>query len=540
MAATVPAFVVSSMRKVFPDTPVPRPPKEPKPPLARMSAAGGEYEAFQFVLVPPSGERPDVESVTVCDLTGDAGTLSAEHVTVRRVQCVWLEHPSHRETRAGRFPDILMPEVAGRLEGTTSFWVTVHVPPKTRPGLYRGTLSVKPDGLAESCAIELTVRSFSLPQRPALITAYGLYDKPMREQYGDRSDEMLRRFRDNLRAHRVTHLSFPATDIPPPVATVKDGRPSVDYTAFDGSVEENLKYGLNALDVPAPLRYHARECRLELPHGEDATTKILADYQQHLEERGWLDMAYFFVIDEPGDKHIADLRHTHELLARGAPRIKRRCDFGYGAYGHGGGIEPQVAKYRQLAGLFEIWVPHIDCVDYDFLSERQAKGDWVWWYICCSAVHPYPNFLVDYPGVDNRVPFWMLHKYGVNGFAYWTVNWWKDDVFRHCVTFGTAVGDGLLVYPGPDGPIDSIRWEIMRDGFEDYEYLAMLSSLIAEAEEAGVAADALAGARAALAKTDLVAASAISYTNEPAVIEQVRAAVADQIEALRAALGKRD
>jgi len=35
-------------------------------------------------------------------------------------------------------------------------------------------------------------------------------------------------------------------------------------------------------------------------------------------------------------------------------------------------------------------------------------------------------------------------------------------------------GDGMLVYPGPAGPINSVRWEIIRDGIEDYDYLALL------------------------------------------------------------------
>ena len=51
-------------------------------------------------------------------------------------------------------------------------------------------------------------------------------------------------------------------------------------------------------------------------------------------------------------------------------------------------------------------------------------------------------------------------------------------------------GDGRFVYPpeaaadahpsGPvlDGPVDSIRWEMLRDGIEDYEYLVILRGLL--------------------------------------------------------------
>jgi len=36
-------------------------------------------------------------------------------------------------------------------------------------------------------------------------------------------------------------------------------------------------------------------------------------------------------------------------------------------------------------------------------------------------------------------------------------------------------GDGVLLYPGPNGPIGSIRLANIRDGLEDYEYLWLLA-----------------------------------------------------------------
>jgi len=39
-------------------------------------------------------------------------------------------------------------------------------------------------------------------------------------------------------------------------------------------------------------------------------------------------------------------------------------------------------------------------------------------------------------------------------------------------------GDGLLLYPGKkvglDGPVSTIRLELLREGLEDYEYLVLL------------------------------------------------------------------
>jgi hypothetical protein len=49
-------------------------------------------------------------------------------------------------------------------------------------------------------------------------------------------------------------------------------------------------------------------------------------------------------------------------------------------------------------------------------------------------------------------------------------------------------GDGQLLYPGEDGPLPSVRLANIRDGIEDYEWLALL-----ERKEDRAAAEAVAG-----------------------------------------------
>jgi hypothetical protein len=58
------------------------------------------------------------------------------------------------------------------------------------------------------------------------------------------------------------------------------------------------------------------------------------------------------------------------------------------------------------------------------------------------------------------------------------VNWWPDvnvDPFKNAGNSKWAQnGNGLLFYPGTDGPWDSIRVENFRDGMQDYEYIQLL------------------------------------------------------------------
>jgi hypothetical protein len=41
-----------------------------------------------------------------------------------------------------------------------------------------------------------------------------------------------------------------------------------------------------------------------------------------------------------------------------------------------------------------------------------------------------------------------------------------------------------FVYPGPDGPLDGMRWELMRQGIQDYEALRIAQERAAEAGRA--------------------------------------------------------
>ena len=85
---------------------------------------------------------------------------------------------------------------------------------------------------------------------------------------------------------------------------------------------------------------------------------------------------------------------------------------------------------------------------------------------------------------------WLSWKAGVSGFEYWSASHWGDNPGRlprgyldevesewQANTFQRYNGDGYLTYPGPEGrPLSSIRLENLRDGFEDWELLALLKT----------------------------------------------------------------
>ena len=99
----------------------------------------------------------------------------------------------------------------------------------------------------------------------------------------------------------------------------------------------------------------------------------------------------------------------------------------------------------------------------------------------------------------------------------------SQDSWKTQYEFGNN-GDGSIWYPGKpsviggthDIPVESLRMKMLREGMQDYEYLAMLGKL----------------GDAAFAQTELakVVTNAGSFTSDPGVLEQARADMATQIE----------
>jgi len=82
-----------------------------------------------------------------------------------------------------------------------------------------------------------------------------------------------------------------------------------------------------------------------------------------------------------------------------------------------------------------------------------------------------------------------------------------------------------------DGPVDSIRWEMLRDGIEDYEYLVILRGLL-KARGGRLPAAEKAKVEALLDVPADITKDMTTFTADPAPIERRRDAVARAIEAL--------
>jgi hypothetical protein len=288
-------------------------------------------------------------------------------------------------------------------------------------------------------------------------------------------------------------------------------KPVIDFSAWDTAMAraiDHYKFNSFRVDIPGigGGTYHAISPPNLRGFGEDAPEyPIMFDsycrqLQAHFTETGWIDYAYIYWFDEPSPDQYAFLMNGFEKLKRSCPDIDRMLTEQ---------PEPQLNDG-----------PNIYCVvsylyDHDKAQDRRSHGDRFWWYICTGPKAPYCTLFIDHPATELRVWLWQTWQRNIEGILIWQSNYWTssvaypdpdspqnpyEDPMGWVSGYSTPSGskkpwgngDGRFIYPplaaadakaaGPilDGPVDSIRWEMLRDGIEDYEYLTILKELLAQ------------------------------------------------------------
>jgi len=508
--------------------------------MLRLAAARREAESAQILLL---AARPGIriESVTASPLTSAAGAeIAAQHILVERVGYVTTRKPGYEVEYVGEWPDPRFPFEPFALEPDRlqPLWVTVTVPPEAEPGQYAGRIALTTgDGDVIQVSIALNVWDFELPLCTRLKTAFGTwYTRYVAEWYGWNTvpDTYLMKMYDLMFAHRLNPMSQYDRDMWPPVR-------HLDYCA---------EKGLNTISMRATGTAKPEEFQ------------IVRRNMAELAARGVVDGAYVCGFDEWPKEKYPYILETLAAWQKAVPDVN---------------IMAIVPPNDMLAEVVDIWPVcpvHYDPagVNYDpeaqrLMQERIAAGDEVWCYIGTSNRPPFANWWIDSAATEARVAFWQAYQHGMTGFLYYATSIWSSnmraepkyhfdtmhadqdalaslaegkrwpEVPWNTFTFYNYNGDGQLIYPGPnETPYASIRLANIRDGVEDYEYLAMLADLTAQLRARLPGSELIARAEALLAVNPELAADWTHFTDSPAVIEAERARVAACIVAVKEVL----
>ncbi len=435
----------------------------------RVALARNEFESFQLVIRPP--KDTDLHSVSfkcgplVNEATGtrlEGGNISAYNVAYCPVRV-----PSHFEGPTGDWPDALPPfkPFTAKAEQSSPVWFTIYAPPKTPAGKYVGPFEMAcEENEPVKAVMEVTVYDFDLPGTPALKTDFGFrsqlaIDGAKRQKCTLEPQAIVDQYARNALDHRVT-LREPGQ--------LPAGASSADATAyaaalktFEPHAKDLFSRGATTFAVPASL--------LDTPDRlQRADTFVL---NNRLQGRAFCPMA-----EQPPPSQWDALKERMQRWQTNAPDIAMMVTTF--------GLQPFLPDGPCT---WCVHTPILNTVNNAPILDRIKQGKEVWWYVTQNPPRPYANFFVDFSAVENRMLFWQSWALGIRGVYYWCVNYVEKDhdPYQGLADFTPVNGDGFLVYPGEKGPVNSIRWEAIRDGIEDYDYLTLLTERVRALQKSG-------------------------------------------------------
>jgi len=489
----------------------------------RVCAARNEWASFQVLM--RSDEAVKGVALEAGPLRGPAGSvLGLSESRLYRQHQLYLEIGTYRNTpwTPDWYPDPLIPfehpVAGGRFDAarftampfdlpagqTHGFWVDLYVPATAPAGDYQGVYRATCEqGGTVEIPVVLTVWDFVLPPTPMLATAFGSPAGRMRSYYRQRATEgketapadweaIETQCTRLLSEHRIN--ATPPTSMVSPVRQA-DGSYRIAARQIEALRDFIDRYHVNALQIPHPSGL------VKDPQAERETLHAwLAAFDAAAKELNRPGVVFFIYLkDEPNTQE--DYQYVQKWgrairQAKSAAKVLV-VEQTWTEPGKGGAD----SAWGDLYGAVDIWCPLFSLHRQDSAAERLALGETVWTYTALCQGEPTPWWHIDYPLLNYRVPGLMAWRDGMTGLLYWGgMSFWSqtDDPWIEApIYIGEGAlqrgrkdirynGEGSLVYParavGYEGIVPTVRLKALRDGIEDYEYVAVLDRLGKHAE----------------------------------------------------------
>jgi len=498
-----------TLTKVFPEDPVESAgPPEPK---YRIAMSRNEREGFQLAVRPPEGKDLEKARILLRELRHERGVSSipADDIQIFQVLCPPVRVPSYLEGTTGPWPDILTPFTPRTIPGgrTTTFWFSVFARPGLEAGLYTGMIEIYAAGLDPiELWIEVRVFDFDLPATPALKTDFGFSIETAERgaRLIGRSPvpaALARSYLQDALEHRVTLRELAAFP-------EQGGDYRSALSNYSTALPSLVRQGVSAFSVPASL--------LETPELLQAADAVAL-------EGGIAERSFALLADNPPETSWPRRLESVERWQALAPHIPVVI--------RSAGSRPFLPDAPVIVSV------NSRLLDMPDVIARIRGGGEVWWHVDAEARPSYANFLLDSPAVDHRILFWQAWARGVRGVQYSSINAVEPDrnPWTDLADTTPANGNGCLVYPGAGGPIASIRWECIRDGIEDYDYLVLLAEAREQLRISGRDAE-LTRRAADVADISVLAGNLDDFPRDSDALLGKREAVGGMIEEIRRSL----
>ena len=478
----------------------------------KVYAAKNEFEPFIIVVKPAASG-----SVTVS--VGNFGSgIIAELYQVKYVN---LSTASDSLGRTGDYPDPLWPLESGASVSltageNTAFWISLQVPSNTSAGDYPANVSIG----GVTIPVNLHVFDFAIPNEvhtksqmnfshETVLTKYSVTGTGA--EYWFYVDKMKQYFMD----HRLTAKG--------PLwsggLTTNGASPYIDYDCNGTFTDNDGDWGFetpaawwldgaklaNGVGFPSFMAMTFRNNDASADQRPDSfcgQTRTTADWytaanpasaynqmwfqyvaavEDYLDDLGYLDKSYYYLANEPQDQADYDaVAWYSQELKKAAPNLKLMVSEE---------PKPEIYDHPTFTGSkIDIWLPVLNNFDPEVSADRAKNhGEETWIYFLYGTKPPYFNpITLDHPGIESKFTGWFLWKYRLRGLAYYSLNNWSANPWTSPMTDGQN-GNTFMLYPPAENNlpitygsnnhrfVPSIRFELMRDSLEDYEYLYLLA-----------------------------------------------------------------
>lgn len=412
-------------------------------------------------------------------------------------------------TTPGLFPDLLKDDLATCLYSDPTVWYTiwveVSIPKDFKAGKYPLSFTLyESDDVSETVKLDLEVIGAMLPPQLLTHTEWFYCDcichaykvAPWTPKFW----KIVEKFFKNFVAHGINMLYTPI--VTPALDTVFGGERLT--TQLVKVTRTKGKYSFDFTNLKRWIRL-ARKCGVqyfEMSHlfsqgGAKYSPKVVADVDgkkdqrifgwdvealspaykkflnamlpalvQVLKDEGVAEDCYFHISDEPAGDHVAQYKAVSEIVHKHVKGFRVLDAASHTEY--------------FTEGLVALPVP----CEHHFTEFLQLDMPERWIYYCGGPDLPYSNRIHCMPATANRIMGTLLYVYEVEGFLHWGYNFWNrgssgqySDPFSCEPDHDYHSGDQFLVYPGPEGPLDSIRSEVFFAGLQDQRAYQLLESI---------------------------------------------------------------
>lgn len=490
----------------------------------RVYAAKNEFEPFQLVVKPASGGN-----ITIS--IDDFGSgIQAEIYQVKYVNIV---QATDSLGKTGDYPDALWPiengsSVAVSAGENTSFWFSLYVPLTTGSADYSTSIHIGETRIP----VRLHVFDFAIPEALHVKSQMNVSHSTILSRYGvsGTGDEYWM-YVEKIKQYFIDHRLTPKSVLWSGGLTSSGGAPYIDYDCTTGELTD--PHGIWGFEAPA-ARYldgigrmngkfeadfnsgtgfpsfmtatfrnndasqdqrPSTFCGVTRGSGDWYTSdnagsafnqkwfSYIGHIESYLTQKGYIDRAYYYMANEPQDQADYDaVAWYSQKLKDAAPGFKLMVS-----------EEPKPEIYNHAdythSHQIDIWLPVLNNYDPAVSHDREVNhGEETWIYFLHGTRPPYFNpITLDHPGIESKLTGWFLWRYRVRGIAYYSLNNWDKNPWIDPMTDGHN-GDTFMLYPPSTSNsaisygsnyhrfVPSIRFELMRDSMEDYEYLFVLNN----------------------------------------------------------------